>query len=605
MSEIIPFRIYKKKPLYRGYTNFSLYISMRDNIKIATEVWLPKNLPANKKIPTMFVQTRYWRAITIRKPFSWFRKEPFDPKSVKIMTSHGYAVVCVDVRGCGASQGTRFYPFSEEEVKDGKEVIDWIISQQWSNGKVVTYGNSYTGQTAEFVAIHNHPAVKGIITKHDAWDPYSHIGYPGGVFNEGFVSYWAKLGRGQDQNPGKALLAFKPLIGFLAELGSFAVKTSKPVQTDENLKIFKEALKTHKANKYIIDYKDIIDFRDDAMDEKGTTLATISIFPYKEKIEKSNLPFYCWGSWQDSASADVVISRFLTFNNPQRAIISDFDHIDKRRASPFFSPKDKANPVYTDQIKDWITFFEECLNDNPSSEKILYYYTMGEEKWKKTTTWPPKGQTYQKWFFRENGTLGCNEPEYESGKDDYKINYNATTGIRNRWYTLLSLPVDYSNRAEEDKKLLCYTSAPLEREMEITGHPIITLHMSSTHEDGAIIGYLEFIDTEGNVKHVTEGYLRIICRKISNEEPPYKIFGPYHSYKRNDVLPYVPGEIVELTFGFFPTSILIPKGARLRVAIAGADKDSFSRYPKEGVPTITIERNKNHASFIELPIIPK
>jgi len=605
MNDIYPFRIYKKKPIYKGYKIDSKYLTMRDGVKIATQIYLPKKLPPNKKLPTVLVQTRYWRAVDIRIPFKWIRREPFDPKTVKILTSYGFAVVCIDVRGCGASEGTRSWPFDQEEIKDGKEVIDWIIKQTWSAGKVLAYGNSYTGQTAEFVATLNHPAVKGIIPKHNAWDPYSHIGFPGGIFNEAFVSYWATLGRGQDQNPKKALKAFKPLIGILANIVSGAIKDVKPVKGDENRTILREAQKTHRANKYIIDYKDNVAFRDDVVDKEGRTLADISIFPYKEQIEKGNLPLYCWGSWMDSASADVVISRFLTFNNPQRVIITDFDHSDKRRASPFFSPKDSSSPNFKEQIKDWITFFNECLEEKASQEKILYYYTMGEEKWKRTTKWPPEGQTYQKWYLGESKSLTLEKPTGESEKDQYKVDYSATTGIRNRWYTLLSLPVAYPKRDEADKKLLCYTSEPLEEDMEITGHPIMTLYMSSTHEDGAVIVYLEFIDKEGKVKYITEGHLRLNCRSISEETPPYKICVPYHSCKKEDAQPMIPGKIAEISFGLIPTSILIPKGYKTRIAIAGADKDSFSRYPKEGKPTITVERNKANPSFIDIPVIPK
>ena len=39
------------------------------------------------------------------------------------------------------------------------------------------------------------------------------------------------------------------------------------------------------------------------------------------------------------------------------------------------------------------------------------------------------------------------------------------------------------------------------------------------------------------------------------------------------------------------------------VAIAGADKDTFNRYPEEGIPTYNIKRNKYHASSVDIPII--
>jgi predicted acyl esterase len=65
----------------------------------------------------------------------------------------------------------------------------------------------------------------------------------------------------------------------------------------------------------------------------------------------------------------------------------------------------------------------------------------------------------------------------------------------------------------------------------------------------------------------------------------------------------VPGIVDQARFALFPTSVLIKKGHRIRIAIAGADKDTFLRIPAEGTPTITIERNSRFASYVELPTI--
>lgn len=152
---------------------------------------------------------------------------------------------------------------------------------------------------------------------------------------------------------------------------------------------------------------------------------------------------------------------------------------------------------------------------------------------------------------------------------------------------------------------MTYTSPPLEEDVEITGYPIITIFLKSTHEDGVIYTYLEAVDPNGQVICFTEGQLRVIHHKISHESPPYEILVPYHSFKRKDHLLLIPNEITELSFGLFPISVLIRTGHRIRVAIAGADKDTFMRLPADGIPTISIARNKAFSSFIELPIIQK
>jgi predicted acyl esterase len=107
------------------------------------------------------------------------------------------------------------------------------------------------------------------------------------------------------------------------------------------------------------------------------------------------------------------------------------------------------------------------------------------------------------------------------------------------------------------------------------------------------------------VRLLTEGYMRLVHRALSEEKPPYDFPVPYHSFKRKDMAAMRPGKIETVVFDLFPTSVLIGKGNRLRLAIAGADDQNFSRYPPEGDPTITIQRNKVHPSCIRLPVIPR
>jgi len=215
------------------------------------------------------------------------------------------------------------------------------------------------------------------------------------------------------------------------------------------------------------------------------------------------------------------------------------------------------------------------------------------------------GATATRWYFGANNTLSLNAPQSERDEDRYTINFEATTGAKNRWHTQVGGDVVYPDRAEEDKKLLSYTSAPLDRDLEITGYPVVTLFLTSTHNDGGFYVYLEEVDESGKVTYLTEGALRGLHRRISNEQPPIKIFVPYHSFKKADAAPIVPGEVTEIKFGLQPISALIKKGHRLRVAIAGHDKDTFIRIPAEGTPTIAMQRHKGALSSIELPIVKR
>ena len=93
------------EPKYKELERRSLYLTMRDGVKIAIDVVLPKPLTPEDKIPTIMHMTRYWRSNEVNKPALFF-------------PSYGYAQVFVDARGTGASFGVWRAPFSPEEVKD-------------------------------------------------------------------------------------------------------------------------------------------------------------------------------------------------------------------------------------------------------------------------------------------------------------------------------------------------------------------------------------------------------------------------------------------------------------------------------------------------------
>src|SRR5262245_33514718 len=67
---------------------------------------------------------------------------PFEAPDPAYWVPQGYAVVHVDVRGCGKSKGERKV-FSRTEISDYAEIIAWAGTQPWSNGRVGLHGVSY------------------------------------------------------------------------------------------------------------------------------------------------------------------------------------------------------------------------------------------------------------------------------------------------------------------------------------------------------------------------------------------------------------------------------------------------------------------------------
>jgi putative CocE/NonD family hydrolase len=565
-------------PKYKGYTEpqykslsaSSLYVPMHDGTKIAVDLLLPQDLSADVKIPTLIEFTRYWRSRVAGEPSGLH----------KFFVSHGYAVAVVDVRGTGASFGTWSLPWAQDELKDYGEIVDWIVAEPWSNGKVGAFGNSYGGTSAQLLAAANRPAVKAVIPRHYEFDVYTDNPFPGGILNDWFLKSWNDGNRELDLAPGV-----------------------RPVDVDADKSLLQEALKQHAKNIDIYKMARAITFRDDTP-QRGFSVDNFSVHSFRKEIERSRVAINNWGGWFDAGTADAVIKSFLTINNPQRTLIGPWNHGASQNASPYLSASSQR--VYL--VLEWLRFFDHYLKDidtEVNAEKVLYYYTIGEEKWKSTKVWPVAGSTTTRWYMAANNSLSQSPPLADRNADTYKIDFEATTGDNNRWRTQMGQPVSYPDRAAEDRRLLTYTSQPLAEDMEITGYPVVNLYITSTHTDGSFFVYLEDVDEAGKVTYLTEGELRALHRKVSNESPPYQMSVPYHSFKRKDALPLVPGSIAELRFGLLPTSVLIKKGHRIRVAIAGHDKSVFARIPAEGAPTITVARNKQRASFIELPVIPR
>ena len=153
-----------------------------------------------------------------------------------------------------------------------------------------------------------------------------------------------------------------------------------------------------------------------------------------------------------------------------------------------------------------------------------------------------------------------------------------------------------------DRKGLTYTTPPLAEVVEVTGHPVVHLWITSTATDGDFFVYLEDISEIGISQYITEGTLRASHRALSTA--PYKNLGlPYHRSYAED-LADLPGQPVELVFDLLPTSYAFDAGHRIRVTITCADKDNALTPQLSPAPTVSLYREDSHASYIVLPILP-
>lgn len=588
--------------------NTAQYLVMRDSVRIAIDLWLPATLEAGAKIPALVNATRYVRANSLGPLARWGMRLSGGSEADRETEWHnnaGYAVVKVDARGSGASTGSRQIEWSPDEVEDYGEVVDWIVRQPWSNGRVGAYGVSYEGNTAELLAATGREAVKAVAPLYDDFDPSTNIAFMGGVLNEDFLRQWGRLNALLDQSDFCSLAELK---GIACRLMPLVYGGIKPVDADRGGRELKRILAERRNYDVLGAMQSLASPRDTF---PGTKLTFVDVSPYglRERIERFRTPMLVRIGWEDGGTMHVALSRFFTFSNPQQLELGPWSHGGGHHVDPFLPDSTPTDPSRLEQMKGLTTFFDRYLKDGAEQSTPTHeirYYTMNDGRWRTSTQWPPAGMTAVRWYAGTGGTLGKVAPVAAEGTDTYQVDTTASTGkATTRWHTQLGGgDVHYDDRATEDRKLLTYTSAPLAEDVEISGVPVVHLEVASTHRDGGFFGYLEDVAPDGRVTYITEGMMRALHRKESAALPPYHLFGPNRSYTSADTSALVPGEVTPMRFELFATSVRIKAGHRIRLALAGADRPLMGLYPPGAAPVWTVHRTAVKPSWIDLPMGP-
>jgi hypothetical protein len=584
-----PYAIHQPLAITDVETN-SFYLTMRDGVKIAVSLHRPKSVPPGEKQPAILRSTRYMREVDLRWPFSIKQEGP--SKTARTALANGYVWIDVDSRGSGASFGAWPCPWSADEVKDYGEIVEWTTRQPWSDGNVGCCGISYDGTTAEMTATTMHPAIKAVAPQFSLFDAYADIAYPGGILLTSFTRDWSIGNDALDRN------RVQEVIPNLIE--KLAVEGVMPVDDDRDRSLLRAAVASHQWNGNV--YQGLIrtPCRDDIWIYKtDLTMASISPYGYADKLNQSGIPLYSWSGWFDGAYSRAAITRFLTVRTPgSKLVLGPWSHGGEYNADPTVRDKPKF-----DRDAELFRFFDRYLrgvDTGVDREPPVHYYTMVEEKWKAADSWPPKADAVN-FYFASNNALSAQPPSEQEAFDTYVNDYTTATGTKSRWETLLGKPVViYPDRAEEDRKLLTYTTLPLDTDTEVTGHPLVALYIASSATDGQFFAYLEDVDGQGRVTYVTEGDLRALHRKVSTEAP-YTAPVPYHSYLHKDLELLSPGQPAELDFDMIPTSYLFQKGHSIRIALAGADRDHFDP-PSFAPPTVKYFRDATRPSHMTLPV---
>ncbi len=151
-------------------------VAMRDDVKLATDVYLPQG---DGPFPAILIMTPY-------------NKDGLAMWAVAA-NQNGYAFVAQDFRGRFASEGNDypvFRSYAWGEIQDGYDTVEWMASQDWCNGKVGTLGISGPGIAQNMMAPTAPPHLVCQYVGVAYSSAYHHSAYQGGAFRKNLWERW-------------------------------------------------------------------------------------------------------------------------------------------------------------------------------------------------------------------------------------------------------------------------------------------------------------------------------------------------------------------------------------------------------------------------------
>ncbi len=159
-------------------------VPMRDGVRLATDVTLPARdgAPLPGRHPTLLHRTPYGKAEARLSEISVADPVPRPNGAIAAdLARAGYAVVMQDCRGRYGSEGVFAKYLGEGE--DGVDTLGWIRAQPWSDGRVGTFGLSYSAHVQTALAALRPPGLTAMFLDSGGfWNAYQGGVRKGGAF---------------------------------------------------------------------------------------------------------------------------------------------------------------------------------------------------------------------------------------------------------------------------------------------------------------------------------------------------------------------------------------------------------------------------------------
>jgi putative CocE/NonD family hydrolase len=245
-------------------------------------------------------------------------------------------------------------------------------------------------------------------------------------------------------------------------------------------------------------------------------------------------------------------------------------------------------------------FFDRYLmeiDNGFGKDGTVDFFTIAADRWQKSDSWPPEAMTAMPYYLRGDGVLSPEAPKAEEGPDRYRYDPSdpvaETVGL-NCW----ALCAQLADRREIECRadVLCYTTAPLATDLELSGPVKAILAAASSAPDTDFTVTLVDLFPDGTANQIQDGIVRVSCRD--------DVFAP---------APLKPGTVQDFEVDLFATSYLVKAGHRFRVDISSSCFDRYDRNPNTGdrfghaghtvFAEQVIHRSRAHPSRILLPIV--
>jgi putative CocE/NonD family hydrolase len=415
----------------------------------------------------------------------------------------GFAYVCQDLRGRGASDG-EWEPFSTEiEPSDGYDCVEWVASESWCDGNVGMIGCSYESFNQFAAAVARPPHLRAIAPQGSAFRARGPITLAAFsvAWSAGMVGMWL----------AREMQAGRPVDG--AHMTAVLDAVRDPVGASQHL-----PLKDHPLARVPVPGAPMQwSLRDELV---------LGYVPW-ETVE---VPALFTNGWYD-ACAPTCIEQFRAMRDTgataaardeTKLIIGPWDHGSTASNLQEVHFGTLAEGGVAGVGQEHLQFFSRHLRGDTDALVLptARYFVMGSNVWKVADEWPPPKSEEVRAFLhskgRANGLTGdgaltFSAPTAAEASDRY--DYDPMHPVPAHGVRAMRIggspvgPAD-QRRVEERDDVLVYTSDPVDSELELVGGVRLRLFASTSAVDTDFVVKLCDVSPSGISLNLCDGVVR-------------------------------------------------------------------------------------------------